>query len=420
VHREGRLAANVRDASETERSAGPVWSRPVVLIGLAMVIVGVAVRVLLFRHVDGDGADLLAEQAIVVGVVHHFFHAYQARLPVGGRHLAAWTYPAGLFPVLVVEHFLARTGIDFRVWVAVPNVVADIGIALAVFLHLARTRGSRVALVGAGLVLLGWPFAFDTGVFNQADSLTTLVAVGAVLIFNREGGRRWLWAGLCMGLATSFKLPFRFFVFAFLPTCRGWRECVKVVAVTAAVPLLLTGPFLLADFHDVHRAITSNHGLPGIAGWTLLIEPALRHIWLDRQSTAVSSTVTSISAHQPTIVLVVLVLVGAVLWRFKTAPIQAAAVVSLALWLSNVNPNLTYLVWLMPFLLLDGRIVEAASIQLAGALPALLFVLSPHPPVEGLYVPFVIVLEATILVVFALFLRRVISAPDRKLVPQLS
>lgn len=381
------------------------------LLAAAVIIVGVGLRVALMRHYDDDLPDQQAIQSVIAALRADFLHAYHATHTGAGITRTSWTYPAGLFPLLLLDHVLLHTGLSLRTLLAIPNFFADVAMSILVYRFLADRRGPGAALAGCALIALGWPFVLDTGVMSQCDSLSTLIALVAVLVWSRGARHRVVWASLLLGIATSIKLPFGFLVLAFLPTCDGWRERVRVVAIVAAVPLLVTAPFLLADFHQVVRAISGNHGLPGMAGWTLFVEPALRHSWLDQHFVPQSSLVSALARWQPEIVLAVVVPTGAVLWRRRVEAIPAAATIALAIWASNVSPLLTFMVWLIPFLVLDEQMWAAGLIQATGLVAAVqLFLLTPHPWAESLYLPALVVMQLVVVVVYVVAMARVVSA----------
>lgn len=390
------------------------------LVAGGIIAAGLAIRIWLIRNYNDDPPDLRALQSVTAYLTHDFFHAYHARNHVsGGLGAVSWTYPAGMFPLLLLDHILVSSGLSFRSLIAIPNFLADAVMAVLAYRYLYTRRGRRFALAGCALVSLGWPFVFDTGVMNQVDSQVTVFAVAAVMLWARAGRRDRVLACVCLGIATSVKLPFGFLALALLPTSEDWRESARVVGIGAGIPILMTAPFLIADFHHVVTAIDSNHGLPGFAGWGLFVDPAFRHVWLDQEQVRQSGPLRTLTHWQPEIVLAVLLPLGYFLWRRRVGAVHAAAIIALAVWASNVTPSLNFLVWVIPFLILDQQLWEAGAIELAGLIPAIqLFFLTPHPKAEILYVPVIAVMQTVIVVILARSLAKVVqNCPHREALP---
>ncbi|HVV76588.1 MAG TPA: glycosyltransferase family 87 protein [Mycobacteriales bacterium] len=385
-------------------------------LAVAVIAAGVGVRFGLMRHYDDDAVDLRAIENVTYALTHHFTHAYRGYVSTRGGASPSWTYPAGLFPLLLLDHALVPLGLSLRTLVAASNFLADIGMAALLYRHVAKRRGQVAGLVACALLSFGWPLVFDTGVMNQIDSLGTFFALCAVMLWSSDVRHRTLWACVLLGVATSIKVPFGFLVLAFLPTCQDWRAGARAIGIVAAVPILVTAPFLIADFHNVVRAIDSNHSLPAFAGWSLFVDPSYRHVWLDGQAVAQTHALKTLTVWQPRIVLACVVAVGVVLWYFRVNAVRSAAIIALTIWASNVNPGFTFLVWVIPFVILDEQLWGAALIELSGLIPGVqLFFMNPHPRAGFLFVPLVAVMQAVIVIVLVRSLVRVVRThPGRR------
>ncbi len=396
-------------ASAQDRAApAPRWLWPAVA---AVVVVGTVARFVLAWRVTADPGDVAASLAVSAQLVHHPLHAYATpvwRAPFGTQY--AWPYPAGYFPVLAAGRLLlSLTGASPRLVFAVPNVLADAALAaFAAWWALRRGSAPRAVVLAAATLALGPLLLVVTGAMSQIDSVTVLPAVLAVAAWALGVRRREVVAGLLLGLAVSLKTVPVFLLLALLPTARDRREGLRLAALTAAVPLVLTGPFLLADPQHSLRALLGNRGLPGLGGISLFVDPGFAHAWLSRSLVAPSRVGAWLHGWQQVIVLAAVGAVGALLWRRRVDCVRGAALVWLAVWVANIDFNFTYLAWGLPFLVLAGWLDAAWVLQAAFLVPAVqLYFLGEHPLGDRLYLPLMAVGYALLVAAAVVGVRRV-------------
>jgi hypothetical protein len=241
--------------------------------------------------------------------------------------------------------------------------------------YLLRTgAGERAALTGAALVALGPSFAVISGYHGQIDSVAILPAVAGAVVWAGGGPRRAPVAGALIGLGAAIKTVPMFAALALLGSARGRREGAVLVATAVAVPVAAVLPWLAIDPRGTAAALTANHGVPGFAGVSALLQPELTRYWsaLDAPPPEVASALLALTDVQNVLVGLAVLAVAALCVRRRTEPMEALA----AVWLTvlAVNPNFAYqyVVWALPFLLLAGRLREAAAIQALLLAPAVL------------------------------------------------
>jgi hypothetical protein len=363
-------------------------------LGIALIIaLGLAIRILLALHFSSDAGDLQAQLDVGQRLVHAPLKAYDT--PV--RYLSLfhvrnyeWPYLPGYFPVLVAVRLVWHLFPDsFRIVAALPNIAADVALAGVVAWqgHHMRWTNQKV-VVASILVALGPVFVIVSGAISQIDSFAIVWAVLAVVLWSREGRHRAFAAGALLGYAATVKPTPIFLLFALLPSMRNAKEGARLVGACLAVPILFSVPFLIADPVHMLRAISSNHGLPGFAGWSLAIQPGLSHDWLGGSPVFASPAIRWATQLQPIFVLLVSLAIAFLLWRFRVPTFDGAAIIMLAILFSNTNLSMNYFVWALPFVILSGWLLTALLIELVLTWPILqLWLLAPNPPLQGTYVP---------------------------------
>jgi uncharacterized membrane protein len=322
------------------------------LIFWGMAALGVAIRLGLAFGFVGDSYDQESFAMVRDALKVAPFDVYDEI--VDGH----WNYPPGLFPWIALAGWLADvTGLAFHGVVQLPAIAADVAIAWVVQLFLAG-RGFDPArrLAAAGLVLLGPVFVAIAGYHGQIDSVAILPAVLAFLYWERGGERRALQAGLLLGAAIVLKTAPGLLLLALVPTARSLREAVKLVAAAAAIPLLMLAPYLIADARHALSAI--DYPSVGTAGGLGLISTTLPNPVVD----GIRDLGTVWNA----------LWIGGLLalfLRFRPSATRAAVIVWLALFVFGTGFYMHYLIWGIPFLLLDGALLVAALIQLVVLVP---------------------------------------------------
>jgi len=91
---------------------------------------------------------------------------------------------------------------------------------------------------------------------------------------------------------------------------------------------------------------------------------------------------------QPVVVLLASLAIAFLLWRFRIPTLDGAALIMVAVLFSNANLSMNYFVWALPFVILSGWLLAALLIELVITWPIIqLWLLGPHPPLQGAYVP---------------------------------
>ncbi len=189
-----------------------------------------------------------------------------------------YTAPAALdrYPYLPLQMYWMAgaawasqaTGWPFGLLVKLAPIGADVGLALLIR-ALALARGDTAAgALQAGLSYALHPVAiFVSAYHGQFDA----IPLGLTFVAIRYMPAAPAWAGAWLGLAVLDKSWPVLFVPNFLATLRGFRRQVVLLAALAAVPIIGIGVYL--GLHGtpaltlIGRAIGYNHGV-GIWGYT--------------------------------------------------------------------------------------------------------------------------------------------------------
>ena len=291
-----------------------------------------------------------------------------------------WPYPTGYFPMLLLADWVATwSGLPFHGLLHLPPIGADVGLAWVVQTYLGR-RGAveRTRLAAASLVLFGPSFLVLSGYEAQIDSVAILPAAAGLLVWDRlPVGRRAVAAGVLIGLGGAIKTVPLLMVLALLPRVRGRREGLALVTGAAAVPLCLLAPWLLADPGGTSDALRYT-GVNGIGGLSLAAQPGYAEAWLVTErfpdATALTQTVYDLRLG---VAVLGLAGIGAFLLRTRPEPATAAMLVWLTVFATAVSFGPRYVVWVLPFALMAGRLREVAVAQAIAAPAALLIAARP-------------------------------------------
>jgi hypothetical protein len=362
------------------------------LLLAAIVTIGIAVRVWIAFTNYGLKYDIDSFYIVTRLLVSHPLHAYSSM---------RWPYPAGDFPILLACHAIAHAlGVAFWAIVKVPAIVCDAGIAAVLAWGLDRFgAGAREILIGVSLVALGPVFILIDGYHGQIDAIATLPALAGLIVWKLGGEQRAWQAGVLIGVATAVKQPPFFVALALLPTARGKREVATLLGCAAAIPALSVAPFLLANPHPTWTWLTTNRGVVGLGGLSVLIQPSLvrgiQHLYFVPRTAAT----TWFYARQNWIVAAGVLLAAAHAYRRRLDPVPAAALIWLTVYVFNFNWAYQYFLWGLPFFLLAGWWLESAVLQLALMLPASqIYFHFGLSSLGGMYVPMIIAIWVGIVV----------------------
>lgn len=367
-------------------------------------------RVILAFAWRGAGYDIESFEIVRRALADDPLHVY-AQVNDG---FYRWPYPPVYFPWISLSGWLSDTiGLRFDGWVQLPAALADAGIALCVAALLRlRAVGDRLVLAAVALVMFGPSFLMVSGYHGQIDSVAILSAVGALLVWERGGDRRGLWAGLLIGLGGAVKIVPLVMVLPLLVCARSRREAVSLVLAPAVVMVAVVLPFLAADVGGTLDSLR-NRGFPGLGGISLILNPDLTDAAL-RGTVPQNTPITEWLNHHGWLVpFVALALVAVLLWRRRPEPLLGALVVWLTLMALGVNFALQYAVWGLPFLLALGRLRSALALQLLLVPAAVVFYRAPWESASAVVVYSAAMIAAWLLLMWLLAtaLREVALSP---------
>jgi len=339
---------------------------------LALLAGGLVIRLTWLLQTGGVPFDLASIRMTAAALLDQPLQLYG---DINPPNQYRWPYPPGYFPWVLASHGLDSIGlVRMRVGAVLPAVVADLALAWVVQAGLGRIGAAeRTRLAAAGLVALGPSFALISGFHGQIDAVAILPAVLALLVWERGGSRRALAAGLLIGFGASIKTAPGLMVLALLPTVASRREALTLISAAVAVPLAALAPFLVADADGVTRALGYG-GIPGQGGVTMLANPDLARFWVQGATDIhVNGVVRVLSDNGSLITATALLAAGLVAARRRMEPRQAAVLLWCTFFVVGTAFAFQYAVWLLPFLLLAGRLRWAAALQGALLVPALLY-----------------------------------------------
>jgi hypothetical protein len=341
-----------------------------------LITVGVVVRVVLAFTTPGGKFDMQSVRLVYDQLVAHPFHVYG---DVRTRGAYRWPYPPAYFPWIVATGKLARlTGWPLHAIFTLPAIAADLALAWLVQGLLGR-RGAteEMRLVAAALVLLGPVFVGISGYSGQFDSVAILPAFAALVIWeDRDRRRRALWAGFLIGVGAALKTVPILMLIALLPTVRGWREALTLVAAAVAVPLAFLAPYLITEPSAVQSALHYAGG-PGTGGLTLAVQPDIARSWLTFRPVQQNGLLHLLIKHGRDLdFLVAGVTLALLAWR-RTGALAASVILWLMIYAFGSGFFFQYLIWGLPFFIAAGYLWQSAVLQLWAIAPGTLLYLAP-------------------------------------------
>jgi hypothetical protein len=339
------------------------WVLPSLAVALRVAIA------LASRHVEFDVRVMLAMRR---ALHEHGFHAYS--------FVPEWVYPPGFMPWLPIGVWIAdHLGLPREFVLRLPSILADAGLTYLIIDTLERRNASRTLVIAAaGLVAFGPMFLAVSSYQGQIDTLAILPAAVAVALWSRERTpARALVCGLLIGTGAALKTVPGFMVLALLPTARSMRERTVLVATAIAVPAIALLPFLVADPGGAGR-VAMYAGLPGFGGWSLAVQPSLTRFWLLREPFYFAPFAKVVYVCGALATLVALGAVSRLLLKRGAEPLDAACSVWLTIYAFAFSFFPQYTTWALPFLLMAGRVGEAALIS-ALLVPITWIIVLPRP-----------------------------------------
>ena len=329
---------------------------------LALILAGSVVRLAWSATTPGFGFDITSYRLAARTLLEHGLGFYGAVNPAG---IVRWPYPPGYLPWTLAAHALAPVA-PFRFVVALPAIAADAALAFLVARGLARRGASETASLGAAcLVAFGPIFALTSGYHGQIDALAILPAVIAFDRWERGGASRAVTAGALIGLAASIKTPVGLVLLALLPTARDPREAGRLIAAAAAPVAVMLAPFALAAPTATLHALNFA-GVPGEGGLSLVLQPSLSRLFVGSPlGVRASGATLLLHDHGALLVAALLAAVAGSAWRRKAAPGPTVVALLLTVFAFGAGFAPRYAIWLLPFLLVDGRLRAALCLQLA-------------------------------------------------------
>jgi hypothetical protein len=383
-----------------------------------LIAVGSAIRLVLGGATYGEPADMYSWQVLDDAVRDDPLGAYSEVNRVD--EFPRYPYPPAFWPGILASSSLASlTGIGFSSLIHVPMIAADAAIAFLVWTFLGmRGAGDNTRLVAVALVALGPLFGIVSGWHGQFDSVAILPAVAALVVWERPGTpRRALVAGALIGLGAAVKAVAGVMLLALLPSVRSRSEAVTLAAAAVAVPLAMLAPFALADppnsLDGGIASIVTFEGVAGGAGLSILAQPDLAAMIIERrdvEETALSKTLLEYGSLMP--IAVILALAWVMVGR-RTSPPLAATVLWLIVYVVGYAVAGRYFVYGLPFFIMAGYLREAAVLQVALTLGALLYLSGPHYDTiyTGAYVAIMWAVWLALLVALVRLTHRIVKRP---------
>ena len=382
-----------------------------------LIAVGVLGRLVWGVTTYGQPFDVRSAQIVHDFLVDHGLDLYGAVNGTEGE-LFRWPYPPGFLPFFLLSDWLADvTRIDYHDIVQLPSIAADAGIAWLLQWFLGRRGASeRIRLGAVAAVMLGPAFAVISGYHTQIDSLAILPALAGVLLWveRPEDRRRWLWAGLLIGVGAAIKTTPAVVILALLPTARSAREGAATLATAAVVPAAAFLPFFVSDPDGV-RHVFDYTGVPGAGGLTMILDPGILPFWLTEIWTDTPVTydpngvVQALTDASGPLTAVVFAAIGAFLLWARADAITGAVLIWLGMYVFGTAFFFQYFVWGLPFFLAAGHLRKAIALQVALVVPMLLFYSGPRGDgtAEAAYFAVMAAIWLAALVAFAVTARRI-------------
>lgn len=354
-----------------------------------LLIAGLAVRIL-FVALRGDTHYATFDMDSIVKVIS-MMRAHPLLVYSLDRHGSppVWPYPPMAFAWLWPLSAIHELNSSQLAWlVRIPGIAADLGIAWIVQAFLGQ-RGARdrVRLTSAALVALGPMFVGTSAVEGQIDSVAWLCPVAALYMWGRlPEHRRWIAAGLLIGVGAAIKTVPLVMALAFVPMVSNWRQGFKLIGGALIVPILAIAPFWLADPATVHY-ITSYQGFPGSGGLGMLVQPELTRHLLNGVILPWNPVQTLLQHTVRFVLPATLATCTFVSRRRRTPPHLTGTFLLLAVYVFNPNYFAQYSVWGLPIFLMSAFVAEVALAQALLFLPLLIESQSPSAN-TNLFLPY--------------------------------
>lgn len=375
-----------------------------------IVAAGLTARVVLAFAFRGTN-HLLIEQLAASRVRAWDWHAVYTAV-------AHWTYPPLFLAWLAGASWLSDvSGLPFQGFAKLGPALADVGLALAVYVYLGwRGAAPRMRLAAVALVMFGPTFIATSGYHGQIDALAILPAVLAVMVWQRRPeSTRAIEAGLLIGVGSAVKIVPLLVLLPLLLSTRSRREGATLAAVAFLIPALVLGPLWVAGI-NLH-SVVGYTGVPGWGGLSLVLDPGLawRYIASGSSFGHPGGLTSALQSASGWITLGGLVAYAAFIFRCRPALIDAIVLLWLAVFAFSPNFFLNYLVWGVPFFIMAGYLAEVAVLQVLLVMPTVAYYLSLWPAPSSaaaiLYVPFmfglwIFFVAATVALAFRLARRR--------------
>lgn len=325
-----------------------------------LIAAGVTIRLVVTFTTDGVAFDLRNLQAVYDALRGARFGAYDHLEP------PQWPYGPGYMPWTVVAGQLDGL-IPFRRGVRLGPVMADAGTMWLVQDLLRRAGASEGRrLLGVALIAFGSIPIGVSAFHGQLDPVLALCALTAFWVWSRpEQPRRALWAGVLLGVGGAVKTIPLLLALPFAAAARDRREGATVLVATAATFWLLLAPFLVHT-PDVVERMRDYHGLPGFGGLGLVLNPAFAaNVISNTPQTPDMDFLLFVAMDLPKLVLVpaLVALTALLAWRRPDA-LTGACLTLLVVYAFGVNFVVSYVIWILPFLVVRGHFAAVAGIQL--------------------------------------------------------
>ena len=344
-----------------------------------IVIAGLAIRLFFAFAFIGSG-DLWNLELFAHRARDNLLHVYSGQ----GFGAGSYSYPPGYLFWLVAASWLTdATGVAFSSTAQLPPILADVGIALAVYVYLGwRKVDERWRLAGLATVMLGPVFIAISGYDGQVDSVAMLPAVLALMAWERPGRERGraITAGALIGLGAAIKTVPLLMILPFVLSTNRWRERIVLVATAGAMFIAFVSPFFVVEPHGVYNALTYS-GHPGRGGLSVIVDPqfAINKLqspgfeFFGRQHNGIEGWLT---ANAAIITFLGLVGLAAFLVRYRPPLIDGIVLLWLVIFVFSPNFYFQYLIWALPFLIMAGYIGEMAILQFTLIPPILIISIS--------------------------------------------
>jgi hypothetical protein len=166
---------------------------------------------------------------------------------------------------------------------------------------------------------------------------------------------------------------------AILPSMRSLKEGAKLTASAIAVPLVALVPFALAGASLRH--VFLYHGGAGEGGISLLVGPHMAPYAFGVAFGPPKGELHHMLAayHASRFIFGgALLVVAAMLFRYRPAPLRAAVLIWLTVYAFGVTFFIQYLVWALPFLLMLGALRTVLALQIVLLAPLYVVYLAIH------------------------------------------